>query len=109
MKYRPAQSYLKSCSAILEEPRAYPKVPQEWRYTIRIRGISSGATRSLPTRRRPTAGPRFAPAVDIIDITGDDVPDRLSCLAYKILVVDERTNSIVCMYVYFVYMYRLLQ
>jgi hypothetical protein len=31
----------------------------------------------LPTRRRSTAGPIFAPVTEIIDITGDDTPDRL--------------------------------
>ena len=55
---------------------------QEWRYTItdeiKPDCIASGASRGLPIRRRTTtARPSFSPAADIIDVTGDDVPDRI--------------------------------
>ena len=59
---------------------AAPDFQQEWRrYTIpeevKPDCIASGATRDLPIRR--TARPSFAPAADIIDVTGDDVPDPI--------------------------------
>ena len=55
---------------------------QEWRYTIpdeiKPDCIASGASRGLPIRRRTTtARPSFSPVADIIDVTGDDVPDRI--------------------------------
>ena len=62
---------------------AAPTFPEEWRYTIPDGplpdGIASANTRNPPTRRRQAAlGPRIAAiAADIIDVTGDDVPDRL--------------------------------
>ena len=55
---------------------------QEWRYTIPNevkRDCSvSGTSRDPPIRRRmATARPIFTPAADIINITGDDIPDRI--------------------------------
>jgi hypothetical protein len=57
-------------------------IQQEWRYTIpdeiKPDCIASRASRGLPIRRRTTtARPSFSPAADIIDVTGDDVPDRI--------------------------------
>jgi len=55
---------------------------QEWRYTIpedfKPDCIASETSRDPPIRRRSTtARPSFVPAVDIIDVTGDDAPDRI--------------------------------
>ena len=60
---------------------AAPDFQHEWRYTIpeevKPDCIASGASRGLPIRRRPTtARSSFAPAAAIIDVTGDDVPER---------------------------------
>ena len=61
---------------------AAPDFQQEWRYTIREEVKPdcsvSGTSRDLPIRRRAaTARPSFTPAADIIDVTGDDIPDRI--------------------------------
>ena len=61
---------------------AAPDFQQEWRYTIpeevKPDCSVSGTSRDLPIRRRAaTARPSFTPAADIIDVTGDDIPDRI--------------------------------
>jgi hypothetical protein len=55
---------------------------QEWRYTIpgevKPDCSLSGTSRDPPIRRRTaTVRPSFTPAADIIDVTGDDIPDRI--------------------------------
>jgi hypothetical protein len=55
---------------------------QEWRYIIleevKLDCSVFGTSRDLPIRRRTaTARPSFTPAADIIDVTGDDIPDRI--------------------------------
>ena len=57
-------------------------VQQEWRYTIPDEAkpdcSASGASRGPPIRRKAaTTRPSFSPAADIIDVTGDDVPDQI--------------------------------
>ena len=61
---------------------AAPDFQQEWRYTIpeevKPDCSVSGTSRDPPIRRRTaTARPSFTPAADIIDVTGDDIPDRI--------------------------------
>ena len=60
---------------------AASNVQQEWRYTIpdeaKPDGSASETSRGPPTRRKvATTRPHF-PAADIIDVTGDDVPDQI--------------------------------